>query len=186
MKDTLQETRADIRGFAVDAFKDHRVVSVEATPAVRVFRCATPGTGVYAFTVVLLPRTVVFYGDIGEAILRMSDPDPLCWLRGAVHSEGYVIEKFRPQPAEEFYRSDAHAWLDEWKKDADPELHADEEAAIRSVLRDEESTPEEFARALSDANLLDGDLPGMGPDSATLWIIEGLRWFAAHAEQVAR
>jgi hypothetical protein len=185
--ETLATVRAQIEQFAGEALAAHVVRVVSGGEGVRVYRCSRPGTSVYSFTVAVLPNTVVFYGDIGEAILRMHAgkrvQDTLEWLWGAVDSEGYLLEKVRPAPVETFYRADAHAWLDARAREmAESDVAFDDEADLRACLDDETCSPDEFARALSEAGLLDGRVPGMGPSSATLWMVEALRWFAQQKE----
>jgi hypothetical protein len=173
--DTFAVVREQIKGFAADAFKNHLVIVVHRHEKVTVYRCAQPGTGTYAFQVVCLPNTVVFYGDLGEAVLRMGDADSLGWLRAAVRSPDYLLEKVRPAPDATFYKPDAVAWVKEYAEDK-----ADEFLESVTDLDD----PHEWAGELSDRGWLDRQLPGEKHSSSMLWMVEALRWFMAHVDLV--
>jgi hypothetical protein len=186
MSDTLAVTRTQIKEMAIDALSRHQVTVVAPAPSA-LYKCARPGSWCYGFFVGFPPGAVIFYGDLGEATLRPHAADSLAWLRGSTGSEGYLIEKIKPQPTQEFYRSDAHAWLDELANDLRAEgLAFDEEADLRTTLDDDCSSPDEFARALSANGLLDGCVPGLGPSNSTLWMIEALRWFVAHVDEASQ
>ena len=179
MSDTFAISREQIQAFAVDAFKDHEITVLTDTEHVKLYRCGQPGSSVYAFYVAGLPGAVAFYGDLGEAILRPSDRDALGWLRGAVRSPSYLIEKVQPQPDREFYAGDAIAWIDEQDNLTEEQRENFHDAIELCASRDYH----EWSRALSEEGQLDGYPPGTHAGSAMLWMVEALRWFVAHTDQ---
>jgi hypothetical protein len=90
---TEERHRATIKALAEESFKDHEITVESET----MFRCAKPGTGIYAFRVCLLPQGVILvYGDIGETMFQRGGME---WLKSAVRHErvsDYVLSKIRP------------------------------------------------------------------------------------------
>lgn len=60
--------------------------------AVRAWRFAAPGTSNMAMTIYVVPGRIIMVGDAGELILQRCT-DMVGWLRGAIKSPGYVLEK---------------------------------------------------------------------------------------------
>jgi hypothetical protein len=166
--------KGQIAEFAAEAFKDHEVTRRWSVNGDASYRCGKPGTSIYAFNVVTLPGAVVFYGDLGEAILRPSDRDVLPWLRGAVNSADYLISKVKPAPEQTFYVRDAIAWIE----DQAEELVTSTRMRLLEAVGDGDR--ESFARELSEVGLLDHRVPGDGHSADMLWLVEALRWFVAH------
>jgi hypothetical protein len=107
MSDTLAAARQQIAEMAAESFKDH-VITPEGEGR---WRCKRPGTGMYSFRVVTLPGAVVVYGDVGDALLKVSyytTADIVAWLRGSYAQWGYVAGKLLFREAlTEFYPGDA-------------------------------------------------------------------------------
>lgn len=111
--DTYDETVARIRSQAATAFDKH--VITEHRPWV--WKCAQPGSWVYGFYVMVAPGAVVFYGDCGEAIFRMSNgPEASVfeWLKSTLREPqyyDYFLSKLENKSAfRKFYPGDALAW----------------------------------------------------------------------------
>jgi hypothetical protein len=167
---TAAETRKQISKMARDAFKDH-IITREAD---NLWLCHRPGTGMYAFRLAALPGALVFYGDIGEAILRPSDRDVLPWLRGAARSFDYVIEKVHPRPEQTFYSGDAIEW-------ARSECLVSVEEEARRQANWGELDQRRWAEIINEHGA-DSEFCtiGIGASAAMCWMVEALRWFVEH------
>ncbi len=189
IEETSKVVREQIAGFARDSFKNH-VCELVAGEPVPVFKCSEPGTWHCGFFVAFPPGAIVFYGDIGEASVF----EPRCgggvagriaWLRGAVGSPSYLLEKRQGAVVEDFYAGDVDSLL----RERESELRADgidfDHSGVWQALREDEYSPEECGRELYDAGLADDGVPGYGPSASVIWTIEALRWFVANVKAVA-
>lgn len=103
---TQKQHQATCRRLAETSFADHEITvelmekdqeTGEEYPTR--FRCAKPGSGMYAFRVCFLPQGMILvYGDIGEMMLQRGGYG---WLKGAIRHDyisDYVMEKVLPRP----------------------------------------------------------------------------------------
>jgi hypothetical protein len=186
MNETLAEAKAQIAEMAREAFAQHVCERREGG-----WLCRRPGTSVYAFWVFTTPGAIVFYGDLGEAILRPSDRDALPWLRGAVRSLDYVIEKVRAGDKTHFYGGDALAWARSTAGDLEDTRARRRGLKLLAAALDLDRLGDlhqhTWAEAVNEAGF-DSECCaiGTGHSSAMLWMVEALRWFVAHEEQAVR
>lgn len=173
MSDRFADVQKDIARHAAGEFADH-VLTVEGPSE---WRCGKPGTGIMAFRVLCRPGMVAIWGDLGEWVLRVSDRNPVPWIRGAVRSPDYLLEKVQAGEKLCFYPSDALALLDD--PDTAETWGADIVERVREELGSmwgEESTRDEWYMAWSSAGAdepPDCDYPSRG----ALWLVEMLRKF---------
>ena len=73
---------------AAESFQNHKVTRFSDSE----FMCARPNSIVWSFRILFPPGAVIVYGDVGEMILTQYDLG-IGWLRGAVHSPGYLLGK---------------------------------------------------------------------------------------------
>lgn len=173
MGETFADVQKDIARFAAEAFVDH-VLTVEGPNE---WRCGKAGTVIMSFRILCRTGMVAVWGDLGEWVLRHGDKDSVRWLRGAVRSPDYLLEKVKAGEKERFYVADAEKLL------ADPET--DEYwgegvvAKVRESLESrwgDEMTRDEWYEAWSDAGA--DEPPGADyPREAALWLVEMLRKF---------
>jgi hypothetical protein len=166
---------------AVDSFKDHvleTLVPAREDQTFGMWRCRNKkGGGIYAFTVSIMPWGIICVaGDVGDVILRCSYPkvwDVLGWIRGALNSPDYLIEKAQPvcrDAMEEFSSEMARAWLTEMREDGDDDL-----ASRIDAVWDGESS-ESWQYACFGENV--SDIPACTVMSASAcWSVECLRLF---------
>lgn len=122
---TRKEHRAVIARMAAEAFANH-VLTQETSQQ---WLCGQLGTGIYHFRVLTAPGFLIVVGDVGEIVLQCHARDSLAWLRGAIGSVNYVLEKVRAcsdaDRREEFMRGDALEYLRELdidhRRDNEPE-----------------------------------------------------------------
>lgn len=173
MADRFADVQKDIARFAAEGFVDH-VLTVEGPSE---WRCGKPGTGIMAFRVLCRPGMIAVWGDLGEWVLRVSDRNPVPWIRGAVRSPGYLLEKVKAGERKRFYPADAMALLDD--PDTAESYGADVVEKVREELGSmwgDEATAAEWYMAWSNAG---ADEPPDCEDmcEAALWLVEMLRKF---------
>ena len=83
-----KEYRAQIEELATSAFKDHVLTKMDGH-----WRCMKPETGFYAFRVAELPGLLVLWGDIETVTITQGAGYNIDWLRGAIKSMEYILEK---------------------------------------------------------------------------------------------
>jgi hypothetical protein len=165
---TERRARATVAALAAKDFAEHVIVPEGDG---RWF-CGKPGTGICSFRVVSAPGHLIVFGDIGDAILRVSDRDPIPWLRGAIRSPEYLASKMQGRQ-DAFWRGDAAAWL----RGEIAEGRAD---AVKAAQRLAGCGLDAFERhdwyAAWDCSA--SDLPDFeGPSSRTWWVVEALGCF---------
>ena len=181
---TYADTHATIHRLALESFAEHELREVSPQR----WRCSRPGTGVYGFWVLVADGVVIVYGDIGEGIFRMSEPaaSVIPWLRGAVQSTDYLLEKLRAgdfeQGKEQFYPDDAVAWA-HWNA----EEHTEQDRYAKRALdfyndvklsaENGDLHSDEFLRLASEAGLDDMYHVGRAPSASALWLVEALTTF---------
>lgn len=173
MSDRFADVQKGIAQHAAEEFADH-VLTVEGPSE---WRCGKPGTGIMAFRVLCRPGMVAIWGDLGEWVLRVSDRNPVPWIRGAVRSPDYLLSKVKAGERLSFYPADARALLD------DPETAASWGAEVVEKVREElgstwgdEATQEEWYVAWSNAGA--DETPDCEyPTIHALWLVEMLRKF---------
>lgn len=175
MGDTYAEVAASIKGMAAEAFVGHALTSEGPGE----WRFGRPGTVIYSSRVLFRPGTIIVWGDLGEWVLRHGNKDSLGWLRGAVQSPDYLLEKVRAGKRERFYPADAAKLL------KDPETEESWGAARVARVREElngwrggDFTEEDWAREWYEAGA--DEVPNVRyPCESALWLIELLRAFVA-------
>ncbi|HWQ10117.1 MAG TPA: hypothetical protein VN436_13445 [Holophaga sp.] len=173
MGDTYAQAQKVITELAARDFTKH-VLTVEGPGE---WRCGEPDTVIMSFRILCRPGMVVVWGDLGEWVLRHSDRDSLGWLRGAVRSPDYVLQKVKAGERLRFYAADAMASLD------DPETIESWGADVVEKIREalpvvEDLTQERWLDACYNAPLDDPPREEYPTESA-LWLIELLRKFVA-------
>lgn len=115
---TRKSAEATIEHLAKDAFADHELTPSKETPGA--WRCGVAGSSLYWFSVLVSPGYAFIFGDIGDFVLRHSDPSGLHWLLTA-GSRDYVLGKVSAsgEPKREFMLGDALDTLDERRKELD-------------------------------------------------------------------
>jgi len=182
---TYAETKSTVERLAADAFARH--VLTQEGPGE--WRCGREGTVIHSSRVLLRPGMVAVWGDLGEWILRHGDRDSLGWLRGAVKSPDYLLEKVRAGKRSEFYPDDALAWL---RSDEAVEAYGkDRVAKAREALEDFDSGPfsqDRWFDACYGAACMDDPPRFEYPCASALWLVALLRKFVAleAAEEVNR
>lgn len=173
------------REVAATAFKDH-VLTVEWQGPENhcAWRCRKPGDSAYAFQVVTMPGWVMVRGDIGEMMWERAE-NMLAWVRGAIDSTEYFLEKVPHSFKKTEYDEDVAAdWVAEEIKEAarDRGTPIEERRSRIESLR-------EAALLISDGEyaflgecygreLFDGcDAPNLRlPTNTFFWTREALRW----------
>lgn len=90
--------------------------------------CRNPGSSSYWFFVIVVPGTVIIYGDVGECILQMYERSTLAtlaWIRGSCDSWDYVLGKMH-RPPKTFFPGDAIAYLEDMVKNEEEENAEDD------------------------------------------------------------
>lgn len=93
--DRYEETVNLVKKVAEKNFVNHVIVRKGFEGESSWYTCGYPGSNINRFNVGFFPRTIVFWGDLGDYILSLSSRDSFGWLPGAVNSPGYVFEKVR-------------------------------------------------------------------------------------------
>lgn len=83
-----EQYRLQMQELAADAFKDHIL-----KPADGHWICTRPDSFFYSFRIAELPGLIAVWGDIQTFTITQGRGYDLAWLRGAVNSMGYVLEK---------------------------------------------------------------------------------------------
>lgn len=170
--------RADIAARAAETFAGHQLRVEQGEGPVRMFRCARPGTGMYAFRVVFGPGFIVVTGDIGDRVLCCSDRDTLAWARGSRLDLDYVCGKMTERP-QEFLAGMA----DEYLEQLEAEGCADLAARVRELWRDRDDGSA-WLTACYEAH--DTDPPACTDhDFGSQWIAHALRRFCELFEAAA-
>ena len=176
MSEDRRTRRADYAKYAEEAFAEHIITPEQTEGPVRMWLCHKPGTGIYHFRVIAAPGILVVTGDVGDNILRASDRDLVPWLRGAVKSPDYLMEKIvRGYNCKEFVEGEVenmfcnmleNAGYDPSLAEEDAEEDAEEQNEnsyiqnARKIIEDtkenwyhdyDDRTGHEFCRAFSDA-----------------------------------
>lgn len=112
---TARGCRETVARLAVSAFAPHVLTAVRPG----MWKVARPDRWMHGFYLLTGPGMLMVYGDIEEAVLRMTEPEDgvIPWLRGALQSRDYLFSKLR-SPTElrgwkAFYPDDALAWVAE-------------------------------------------------------------------------
>jgi len=88
--DTIAGTREKIAQNAKRSFAKHRLDVIEPD---RQWRCWDGESGFYAFRVAVLPGIILIWGDLGTMVVDAGPSYDLGWLRGALRSRNYLLEK---------------------------------------------------------------------------------------------
>lgn len=172
---TVGGVMAEIRAMAEEAFAKHVLVREGEGRWI----CRSVGAA-YWFRVITAPSTVIIIGDVGEAILSISSPDPLPWLRGRARAGAfdaeYVIQKIHGA-SKTFYAGSAVAVVEDLMEDADGEFVR----RLRDLVSDLDELDDEKSwwNAWEMRGLESEDLcTAYGPSEASIWTSECIRWFA--------
>jgi hypothetical protein len=140
INETGREHRERIAANAAESFKDHQLhpASVTATRWDRpmTWTCRKEGTGIYGFAVHFEPYAIFIWGDVGECVLRVSDPNSLAWFVSiSDESYDYFVEKIRAleEPKKQFCYGDALAVLEEEVEEAERDARADLEYELKRI-----------------------------------------------------
>ncbi len=174
--DTFAESRRQIVDLAAKGFRNH-VLTQEGEGR---WRCQKPGTGIYAFRVVFAPRTLCYFGDVGEVILQCSDHDVLPWLRGVCgRSETdlrYLFSKVRAaDKRKHFFAGDAlHAAQERCKENQWPGLFDEIAEQLESEPTNWHAFGELVYNRTGDAEFASA---GTGFSHSLIWFAEAMRLF---------
>lgn len=184
---TQKACEEQVRQLAAQSFADHVLVAEGEGR----WYCGKPGTGIYSFRVVSAPYHVIVFGDIGDALLRVSDRNPVPWLRGAVRSPDYLISKSIWRDTV-FYRGDAVEYLRDALRETEPsrsaiavceELNLSTSDAVDAIRLDDELDVRGWYEAWHDAG--ECEPPSCtGPSAGMFWTVEALRCFVRLLDQV--
>lgn len=175
MADTYAATVECIKRLAAESFTTHELTQ----EGPQEWRCGRKGTSAYSFRILFRPGMIAVWGDLGEWILRHSDRESLAWLRGAVRSPDYMLEKVQAGEKERFYPADALAWLA--SSEAVEMYGTDLVSAARKALDFDDGfslTAETWATACFEAGM-DDPPRFMYPCERALWLVELLRKFVS-------
>lgn len=180
----------EIRTLAESAFKYHELTLEFGVGLFRHWRCAEPGTVVYAFNITTFPGRIVVTGDIGDLIVeRVRDMIP--WCRGSIDSISYFAEKVPHSIVKRVYDPDsACEWVEDelGRLDESDEYHepgskwAEQNKKYREELRaaldhvDDEHEFIERCRDLSYPDWWDGFCVNTW-NSNFLWCREAIKKF---------
>lgn len=178
----------DIGPMAERDFKDHVLTGPDEDGA---FTCGKPNDGNLRFRIAFQPGLTIFWGDLGEAMIWRPMRDThqtLGWLRGAVNSLGYVLEKMarahgdgRWLTREEYHAGTLEENLDEWLSDGC--IDQKQRDAMTDAIRHADSYGGTSAIhmvnvAASEAGIDTSEgLPCTRTDNRTLWQVAALRKF---------
>lgn len=178
---TSAETAESIKATCATEMANHALKDEGGSEIVHSWRCATPGTGTWAFRVIIASGTIIVTGDIGELILVPHGPGGLPWLRGAIRDRGYLLSKAAAwgEPIKEFKPDIALKCVDEWRGDPDEDCRISASVAVGlqvAICDDEQRPIDAWMRACMDAQI---DDPPTCEDwsDRTLVLCEALEWF---------
>lgn len=187
-KDAVQQ----IKAMATDAFKDH-VLTEEGDGR---WLCKRLIGGSYWFRLITAPGSIIILGDVGECILRphTKHDETVSWLRGAVDSPSYFVEKVQAskKPPFAFYPEECVKWLRDYatEMEGDESAYADLTAAADEAMAMNATgdlSYQEYVRIASEAGIDDAYDVGRYLSSNMLWMIELCRCFVRlHGEEQTR
>lgn len=169
---------------AKESFKDHVLIeeSVCAHRVLRCWLCKRPDSMIYSFRVVTAPGVLIVYGDVGHHILHRCE-DMLPWIRGAIGSRDYVLEKlmgsslthtqFYPELVDDFFEEEAAETQKAIDEEFQVEHHGERLKAIQAAKErweDERSYKEddELPRVIYDIVTDEVKDWGLGDDSEAM------------------
>jgi len=181
------KAKDDIKKIAEKEFKDHVLDELmphfNSESTAGMWRCRKPGTGIYSFTVAIMPGGfITIAGDVGDIVLRCNEKTAygvIAWIRGAVDSPDYLISKAQPVCRDKMTAFSVEAAKEhlKWMEEEEPEKANNiRELWINSDFG--EDSEEEWHEAYY-AGTGDSEVPRcheFTPDA--LWAIECLRLFA--------
>lgn len=192
-----------IHELAARAFADHVVTQNVGQGLYRHWRCARPGTGMYAFNVITEPGRVIVTGDIGELIL-CRELDMIEWFRRCHNDLDYVAGKAQGVKVREWSADVAKEWAESRIREYRADLKLDEEEAAsdgvefpekdRKRYLDRIEKHQELLDALDDgkhffddalfhSGLCDGDYPRLETFTpGFLWCFETLKWLVVRLD----
>lgn len=180
MAETYKQAQETIAAVAADSFAAHQITVTKKGD----YLCRRPGTGVYHFFVILRPGAVIVYGDIGDGIFLFSDADALKWLRGAVRSPGYLLEKLVTKTTD-FYPGDAIEFAEEHAKEYEGKWREVYEWAVEANQCGELHAGSWGQQVYDEIGDAEACSIGTEPSSRCLWLVEALKWFVGHVDQPA-
>lgn len=174
---TEKEERKAVAQLAVGAFSSHVLTAVRPG----LWKCAAPNSWVHGFFVSTMPGAIALYGDTPDALLRVypcaTDQAAVEWLRGAVNSPCYLLEKITAKEAwRVFFAGDALRFL--------RDLVHDEDSRFIPVLTSAEEIHEccelgreKWAELMFDYCVDDAYDAGDGWGASAWWVVEAFRTF---------
>jgi hypothetical protein len=170
---SFAKTCADVKQQLSDAFTRH-VLTAEGDGR---WLCRAPDTNAYWFRLIVAPNALIVLGDLGEMVARPYTPDPIAWLRGAVGSPGYFVEKVQASksPTKEFYPVECLQWLQHTIKEIGRPGNEGYVAALRDAgdaYRGDGLWQDEWLRIAAANDLDDAYDVGMFLSKDMLWMIE--------------
>lgn len=179
----MKSTHEEVAGFALRSFKDHVLTTEHESDKISLYHCGTPGTNNCSFRIIIAPDCITVYGDIGDGMVwRPGTNYMLGWIRGAISSPDYVIEKMpanckREEFSEERARSQ-WAYLKECYADNEEKLALLTDDRLDEIVEGDEGQPQEQWLAFMYEELEDDD-PSLVMDwtSEVYWTIEALKKF---------
>lgn len=176
------EREADIRRNSDKAFKNHVVTELSRNGVFRSWRCAEPGTGIFAFTITTIPGHLIITGDLGCLVLKRVY-DMLPWCRGSCDSTEYFAEKVvKGQAIEKFSTDVLNEWVAEMLEDEDVSVEG--KRTLREALGTDEGPAEKWYERFREV-WQNGDPPNWEMyTNRFLWCRDAIRWFVMnHTEE---
>lgn len=130
---TYKESKEDVRRLSVTEFKDH--VLTEEHP--KVWRCGRPDSIIFSFRVAELPGAIIIWGDLGTMVIDAGKDYTISWLKGAIHSRNYVLEKSSTARERSFYEGDFRNWILEYTTENGDNPEDETMQAIDEVVGDD-------------------------------------------------
>ena len=170
-----------IEKLAEKAFAEHVITTALEDGLFRHYRCAKPGTGIYAFNITTIPGRLIVTGDIGTLVVERLN-DMFEWAPSAVESIDYFASKvpgnitvraYDPEAANEFLAEEQTT-----------EGTESDRARIAAELEEYTFCEHTFQSELYSSGLVDGcDWPELRQWTPTfLWCREAVRWFFRERE----
>jgi len=176
----------NVKHFAEEAFKNHVLEPKVTEGEVRSWLIREPGTGIYLFWVTLLPHTIIVSGDVGDAILNVSNNDPLPWIRYLKDNPTdyhYVASKIRTGESRTFDARLAEEFLKDYVEgsgEEDPEEIEKLKKKVASIRQNWDSDDESGNSFYGACYKHEVDTDGCVSDypADRYWTVECLRTFA--------
>lgn len=180
-KSVRAQREADIRRNSDREFKDRVITELSRNGVFRSWRCAKPGTGIFAFTITTIPGHLIITGDLGSLIVTRTY-DMLPWCRGSCDSTDYFAEKVPHGLVIEKFSTDV---LEEWITEmlADEDVSVEGKRTLREAIGTDEGPAEKWYERFREV-WDGGDPPNWDMyTNRFLWCRDAIRWFVMNHDE---